>query len=120
MTPHAKHTYTLIFINDAKMKGHYFESAFNDEDICNLPKGCKVIMPLCERESWFTFNAKSVSDDVSLKKLVDQEEQQESMERVMEVIKTEISSIGDASKVFLGGFGQGGCLAIGIYLKLKA
>jgi predicted esterase len=138
LEPKAKdfeHNFTLIWMHGKSM--HSFSQAMsgsNKENFLNVPKDCKIILPTAPLRKCFQFWTdfdNDVVDDVADEDKPEEWElgckrpaQGEIINAVwftVALIKTEVTALGgDASRVFLGGCGQGVTLALASYLRVTS
>ena len=115
-----EHTSTVIWLHGLGDSAHGFKDLFQDGDI-SVPPGTKVIIPtapeqsvkiLDDKEEFSWFDIKSLAKPIDfeyktakfLEGNFDQTQLDKSVQYVIKIIKDEIKLLGDAQRVFLGGF----------------
>merc|ERR1740139_79564 len=119
LVPKVKQEYSLIWLHGLGDSAKGFKNVFEDSRCVNIPKNCKVILPTAPmREvklnndncmtSWYdimsTDRPPMGLDEHFFAVQYSQSEMSESTDTVIALIEEEIKTVGDASKVFVGGF----------------
>jgi predicted esterase len=128
----AKHKHTVIYLMGANDDVNRNMTAFCHQENACFPKSTKVVIPSPPlRESvsgnmWHDFPSQVMHDnypdeatDEWYGQAYNQDQIKESVNLVLNIVRQEIRSIGDASKVYLVGFSQGGNIALASYLTLE-
>jgi predicted esterase len=128
------HKHTLIWLQGSGLKLPRVRDIFKDKRALRLPEGTRIIMlapqPISTHEEgqkvyWYGVkNYHTPHSEVIDGKIFDvryfQYHIEQSIDYVTRILKREINALGgDASKVFLGGYNRGACIALATYLKLE-
>jgi predicted esterase len=116
LTPQSgKYTHVLIFLHGITgSPEHYIDKFDNNEGI--VPNTFKIILPAAPGKSWFDIQIKyGAPIDYST---INTSELEKSSKRIKSIINDEVKYLkNDYSKIFVGGFSQGSCLAYEVGLS---
>jgi predicted esterase len=125
----------LIWLHGTGIVTDDARNAFSDDRI-NFPNHCKIVLlkamedlswhPVTDMGYWYEVahqqdkQKREILYDVELNKVYDQEMIQNYTKYTIELLKQEIEIIGDASKVFIGGYSMGTTIALTAFLQLSS
>jgi predicted esterase len=130
----------MIWLHGFGTNNHYVKDFWLDERYCKLPDSCKVIFPtapLCrERKEWHELVSywyqyplppneanpapEGEITDKYLNTTYHQKELRKSVDYIVKLIEREANLLqGRTENIFLGGMGQGCCIALAAFLKYK-
>ena len=115
---------TLIFLHGLGDTGDGYIGVFNSSEK-PIPETMKVILPTAplssvtlnndqEMRSWFNIKNFKSEEDIS------KEEFLNNSNRIINIINREAENLnGDYKRIFIGGFSQGGCIALNVGLNFE-
>ena len=123
-----KYDYVFIFMHGLFGNPEEYVEIFNKKD-GPIPDKFKIVLPCASNEyvsrigsnttSWFDLTG--INHDIITEKDISFEDMEKNGERISQLIKNEARKLNnDSSKIFVGGFSQGACMAYHVGLSLES
>lgn len=134
LMPKGEHKYTLIFLHGTSEKGQEYVKYFGSQPENRItPLNMKIVMPTApvretgpddkKTTAWFDIKSPILAEgeeakENTIQSKVDQEKLEFSAEYILFMIDKEAKLLGnEPGRVFVGGFGSGGAVALAAFLK---